>query len=220
MAAQFWGRLNFSIPRRLLFLLVATLLRFLVATLRASTKVVGVTKLSTSAREEVLACVVHFLGKGELLAVQNQSISVLLQLLLSPLALILTPICITLRVSKCLMIFFNLSINVVRLIIDFSSGMLNMGTDIAHVVGRVAYSCLECFESYHNLSLHLDSLLVVTLIPDFFVFIKVVDLFIKVSTWEILRRSLRVIWLLVSRSDVEAWLSSVSSSTILLLLVG
>ena len=83
--------------------------------------------------------------------------------------------------------------------------MLNYGTDIAHVVGSVANSCLECFESHHNLSLHLDSLLVVILIPDFCVFIKVVDLFIKVRTWEFLRRSLRIIWLYVSISDVEVF---------------
>ena len=85
--------------------------------------------------------------------------------------------------------------------------MLNYGTDIAHVVGSVANSCLECFESHHNISLNLNSLFVVILIPDFLVFIKVVDLFIKVRTWEILRRSLRIIWRYVSLSDAEVWLS-------------
>ena len=83
--------------------------------------------------------------------------------------------------------------------------MLNYGTDIAHVVGSVANSCLECFESHHDISLDPDSLLVVILIPDFCVFIKVVDLFIKVRTWEFLRRSLRIIWLYVSISDVEVF---------------
>ena len=94
--------------------------------------------------------------------------------------------------------------------------MLNYGTDIAHVVGSVANSCLECFESHHNISLHPDSLLVVILIPDFFVIIKVVDLFIKVRTWEVLRRRLRIIWLLVSISDVEVF----CSTRLPLLLVG
>ena len=107
-----------------------------------------------------------------------------------------------------MVIVLNLVINVLRCIINFSSSVLNYGTDIAHVVGSVANSCLEGFESHHNLSLHLDSLLVVILIPDLFVFIKVVDLFIKVGTWEFLRRRLRVIWRLVCRSDVEVFRST------------
>ena len=205
MGTQFGGRLNISVPRRLLFLLVAAALRLVVATLGASAEVVDVTKLGIAAREEVLACVVHFLGKGELLAVENQSISVLFQLFLSPDALILAPKSICLGLGKCLVIVLNLVINVQRCIIDFSASVLNYGTDIAHVVGSVANSCLECFESHHNISLHLDSLLVVILIPDFCVFIKVVDLFIKVRTWEFLRRSLRIIWLYVSISDVEVF---------------
>ena len=72
--------MNISVSRRLLFLLVAAALRLLVAaalrllvaTLGASAEVVDVTKLGIAAREEVLACVVHFLGKGKLLAVENE----------------------------------------------------------------------------------------------------------------------------------------------------
>ena len=104
MGTQFGGSLNISVSRRLLFLFVATL--------GASAEVVGVTKLSIAAREEVLACQVHLLGKGKLLAVENQSISVLLQLSLSPDALILAPKSICLGLEKCLVIVFNLVINV------------------------------------------------------------------------------------------------------------
>ena len=100
MGTQFGGRLNISVSLRLLFrlwvatllrLLVATLLRLMVATLRAASEVVDVTKLSITAREEFFACVVHLLGKSELLAVQNQSFSVLCQLFLCPNTLILAP---------------------------------------------------------------------------------------------------------------------------------
>lgn len=112
MGTQFGGSLNISVSRRLLFLLVAAALRLLVATLGASAEVVDVTKLGIAAREEVLACVVHFLGKGELLAVENQSSFVLLQLFLGPGALILAPKSICLGLGKCLVIVFNLVINV------------------------------------------------------------------------------------------------------------
>ena len=186
---------------------VATALWLMVAALRASAEVVGVTKLSVTAREELLAWVLHIRGKGELLAVQNQRISVFAQLLLSPSALILAPYNVGLGIGKCLVIVLNLDKNVFRAIFDLSSCMLNPGSDIAHVVWSVAYGRLEGFKSYHDLSLRLDSLCVVFLIPDLFVFIKVVDLFIKISTWKFLRRSLRVIWLLVSISNVKARLS-------------
>ena len=112
VGAQFGGRLNISVSRRLLFLLVAAALRLVVATLGASAEVVDVTKLGIAAREEVLACVVHFLGKGELLAIENQSISVLFQHFLSPDALILAPKSICLGLGKCLVIVLNLVINV------------------------------------------------------------------------------------------------------------
>ena len=112
VGTQFGGRLNISVSRRLLFLLVAAALRLLVATLGASAEVVDVMKLGIAAREEVLACVVHFLGKGELLAIENQSISVLFQLFLSPDALILAPKSICLGLGKCLVIVLNLVINV------------------------------------------------------------------------------------------------------------
>ena len=112
VGTQFGGRLNISVSRRLLFLLVAAALRLVVATLGASAEVVDVTKLGIAAREEVLACVVHFLGKGELLAIENQSISVLFQHFLSPDALILAPKSICLGLGKCLVIVLNLVINV------------------------------------------------------------------------------------------------------------
>ena len=68
--------------------------------------------------------------------------------------------------------------------IDFSTTVLYNCAEITHVVGSVVYRCLESLESHHNLGLHFNSLIVVILIPDFFVLIKAVDLFIEVSTRE------------------------------------
>jgi hypothetical protein len=76
----------------------------------------------------------HIRGKGELLAVQNQRISVFAQLLLSPSALILAPYNVGLGIGKCLVIVLDLDKNVFRAGFDLSSCMLNPGSDIAHVV--------------------------------------------------------------------------------------
>ena len=97
--------------------------------------------------------------------------------------------------------------------------MLNNGRDIAHVVGSVVDGRLEGLESHENLSLHLDSLWVVVLIPDLFILIEFIDLFIKVSTWEcIIAIILRIIRPLIFVSDIEVGLST--SLLLDLLLIG
>ena len=98
------------------------------------------------------------------------------------------------------------------MLFNLSPGVLDNGSDIAHVIGGVIHSCLKCLESYKNLSLHLDTLLVVILIPDFRVLIKVVYLFIEVSTREflaILAILLGVIGRLMSLADIEVRLSCI-----------
>ena len=95
------------------------------------------------------------------------------------------------------------------MLFNLSPGVLDNGSDIAHVIGSVIHSCLKCLESHKNLSLHLDTLLVVILIPDFRVLIKVVYLFIEVSTREFLAILLGVIGRLMSLADIEVRLSCI-----------
>ena len=85
---------------RLLYLGIIVARRLcIVATALAAIEGIEITKLSFTAGEERLACVVHLFGEGELLAVENESSLVLYQLLLSPNALIAAPVYICLAVG-------------------------------------------------------------------------------------------------------------------------
>ena len=83
--------LNLFVARLLHLGIIVARRLSIVATALAAIEGIEVTKLSFTAGEESLASVVHLFGEGELLAVENESSFVLLQLLLSPSALIAAP---------------------------------------------------------------------------------------------------------------------------------
>ena len=58
--------------------------------------------------------------------------------------------------------------------------------NFVQILVQVVYSCLHCFKSYHELSFHFDTLLVIILVPKWLLFRKVVHLFVEISTGQLL----------------------------------
>ena len=103
------------------------------------------------------------------------------------------------------------------LLVSTNSFLLVSGhvTDGVDVVGEVADVGLHGLKSNKHLSLNLDSLLVVVLIPNHFVCVELVDLSVEVSSWQNLTVLLSVIRCLVMASNREVGLSGLSVVTCL-----
>ena len=146
----------------------------------ASGEIVLVVKPSLPARNQSLALRDHFFSECELLAIKNERISHLLELIfcLSALILCLLNPCQhfhRLVSVKCLKLFICLSWCLAQILralvlIEFIDISLKNGCCV-----------LEGLESDENLGLDLDSLLVVLLVPNLLVLVKLVDLPIEVS---------------------------------------
>ena len=145
-----------------------------------SCEIVLVVKPSLPACDQSLALRDHFFSECELLAIKNERISHLLELIfcLSALILCLLNPCQhfhRLVSVKCLDLFICLGWCLAQILralvlIEFIDISLKNGCCV-----------LEGLESDENLGLDLDSLLVVLLVPNLLVLVKFVDLPIEVS---------------------------------------
>ena len=181
----------------------------------ATREVVAVRELGISAGEDSSAGIVHLLCESELLAVKNESVSVLIKIALSIRALILNTID---KVSSRLHLGV-VSILVLPDIILISSNsatvVRNFVVNRVDIVAEVADGSLEGLEGDKDLSLNLNSLFVVVLIPNLLVLVELVDLLVEVGTWKFFTVFLGVIRLSVVASDGEVGLSNETMVTTL-----
>ena len=181
----------------------------------ATREVVAVRELGISAGEDSSAGIVHLLCESELLAVKNESVSVLIKIALSIRALILNTID---KVSSRLHLGV-VSILVLPDIILISSNsatvVRNFVVNRVDIVAKVADGSLEGLEGDKDLSLNLNSLFVVVLIPNLLVLVELVDLLVEVGTWKFFTVFLGVIRLSVVASDGEVGLSNETMVTTL-----
>ena len=181
----------------------------------ATREVVAVRELGISAGEDSSAGIVHLLCESELLAVKNESVSVLIKIALSIRALILNTID---KVSSRLHLGV-VSILVLPDIILISSNsatvVRNFVVNRVDIVAKVADGSLEGLEGDKDLSLNLNSLFVVVLIPNLLVLVELVDLLVEVGTWKFFTVFLGVIRLSVVASDGEVRLSNETMVTTL-----
>ena len=174
----------------------------------ATREVVAVRELGISAGEDSSAGIVHLLCESELLAVKNESVSVLIKIALSIRALILNTID---KVSSRLHLGV-VSILVLPDIILISSNsatiVRNFFVNRVDIVAEVVDGSLEGLEGDKDLSLNLNSLFVVVLIPNLLVLVELVDLLVEVGAWKFFTVFLGVIRLSVVASNGEVGLSN------------
>lgn len=181
----------------------------------AAVKVVAVRELGISAGEDSGAGVVHLLCESELLAVENESVSVLIKIALSIRALILNTVD---KVSSCLHLGVVLILVFPDIILISSNSALVVGNFVVNrvdIVADVADGSLEGLEGDKDLSLNLNSLFVVVLIPNLFVLVELVDLLVEVGAWKFFTVFLGVIGLSVVASNGEVGLSNETMVTTL-----
>ena len=147
----------------------------------AAVEGVVVVQLSGVAGENFLACGDHVGGEGELLAVKHESLSVVIEVMLRVLALLLEV------VNGCPggreVFDQGLHVLVSLLVVQTNLGVLvgDILREVGDVVRQTGDALLEGLKGDHKLSLDLDALLVVVLVPDLFVVVEVPDLVVEVS---------------------------------------
>ena len=184
----------------------------------ATAEGVPVRQLSVSAGENRSASVVHLGSESELLAVKDKGILVGIEISLSIIAFILDSMDKALHSLECLIDISCVGVDVVLVGSDSASVVGDFVVELVNVVTEVADGGLEGLESNEQLSLNLNSLFVVILVPNLIVFVELVDLSVEISTWEFLAVLMLIIRLSVVVSDGEArlviptvWLSCISS---------
>ena len=186
--------------------IIVVLAAIVIASATTAIEVVSVLQLGIAAGQDGRASVVHLGSEGELLAVENESGTVLIELRLSPLALITALSILAIHFSKSVPIGLLVLINVIIVLVVSPSAVVNLSIHSDNIVADVAHGGLECLKRHKHLSLDLDSLLVVVLIPNLIPLIEAPNLSVEVGTWELLTVFLRVIWLDVVIANGEAWL--------------
>ena len=182
----------------------------------ASGEVVADRKLGISAGEDMGAGGDHLVGESELLAIKNESILVVLEVNLCVVAFILNTSNKVSSLDVGFLVGSQVIVNV--LLVSTNSLILAFGpfTDGADIVGEVVDVGLKGLKSNKHLSLNLDSLLVVVLVPNLVCFVELVDLSVKVSSWQNLTVLLTVIRCLVVASNREVGLCFLMVLTIVL----
>lgn len=169
-------------------------------------EVVSVRQLGFAAGQDGRASVVHLGCESELLAPEDHSVTVLIELRLGPCALITAFSILAIHVSVSGHVIRLVVINVTIVLVVSPNTVVNLSINSDNIVADIAHGGLECLKRHKHLSLDLDSLLVVILVPNLIPLIERPDLSVEVGTWQLLTVFLRVIWLDVVLANGEAWL--------------
>ena len=141
-------------------------------------------QLSFAAGPDGSGSIVHLFCESELLAVKHKGVAVGIELGLGPNALLAASSHLNVCVEVGLLIDGVVLINVILIRTDSCTIVRNLIANSMNIITKVVDRGLESLERHEHLSLDLDSLLVVVLIPDLLVLIELVYLSVKVGTWE------------------------------------
>jgi len=152
------------------FVVVRFRMRFLMVRivwlLIATAEGVPVRQLSVSAGENRSASVVHLGSESELLAVKDKGILVGIEISLSITAIILDSMDKALHSLECLFDISCVGVDVILVGSDSASVVGDFVVELVNVLTEVADGGLEGLESNEQLSLNLNSLFVVILVPN------------------------------------------------------
>ena len=163
-----------------------------------------VRELSITASENGGAGGHHFVTKGELLAVEDEGVLVVVEIGRGKAAQVGRSGDLGGRVVDCGPVGGLVGVGI--LVADTNNRVASRDPpdQRAGVIAQVPDGCLEGLKSDENLSLHLDSLHIVVLVPDLLVLPELVDLLVEISAGQRLTVGLRVVWRPVHAADVEA----------------
>ena len=164
-------------------------------------------QLSFAAGQDASASIVHLFCESELLAVKNKGVAVGIELGLGPNALLAASSHLNVCVEVGLLIDGVVLINVILIRTDSCTIVRNLIANSMNIIAQVVDRGLESLERHEHLSLDLDSLFVVILIPDLLVLIELVYLSIEVGTWKFFAIWLGIIGLSVVTADRETGLA-------------
>ena len=146
-----------------------------------ATEVVGVRELALSAGEESGALGYHRWSEGKLLAVENEHIADFRKIMFGISAFVLHGV--KTADSMAELIHARVDILLVDGALLSEVHVFNKVTDLPNIIVHIHDRGLEGFEGDQDFGLHLDSLIVVLLVPNLLVFVKLIDLLVEVGTW-------------------------------------
>lgn len=157
----------------------------------------SVWEFSSRTGEDIGTSTDHVACKGELLAVENECISVLSEASLAVSALFLQSLDSVSLVIDFVVVFIDtvvVSTDVIVIVFNIVCVLVNVVLKSIDVVVEVDEGLSDGFESDHKLSLSLDSFFVFSLLPDWFPFVEVVNLVPEITHGDI---SVNLIWVVL-----------------------
>ena len=148
----------------------------------------SVGEVGVSAGEDVGACSNHILGEGELLAVEDEEVSVVVEVFLAVSAISLQSLDSAFLIGDLVVVVRDSVVVVgdsVVVLRDVAVVVGDAAVEVIDVVVEVDKVFSEGFEGDHELGFLLESVLVRVLIPDLVPFIEVVDLMPEVAGWDV-----------------------------------
>ena len=145
-------------------------------------------KVSSSASEDVSASSNHVLGPGELLAVENKSISVFPEAGVTVSALFLQSLESVPLVIDLLVVFLDAPIiifNVIIVVMNSVVVVVDAIFEVIDLVVQIDKGLSDSFKGNHEFCFGLDSFFVFNLVPDWVPLVEVTDLIPEVTGWNI-----------------------------------
>ena len=173
-------------------------------TVSVTSELVLVRELSISAGENGGAGGNHFVTERELLAVEDEGVLVIVEIGRGKAAQVARCVDPGGPVVECGRVAGLVCVSILVADADERVSGRDAPDQRASVVAQVPDGRLEGLKSDENLSLHLDSLHIVVLVPDLLVLPELVDLLVEISAGQRLTVVLRVVWRPVHAADVEA----------------
>ena len=160
--------------------------------------------MSIAALKERYAGTDHVLRVRELLAVEDEGGLVIVEVRRGKAAQVARCVDLGGRVVECGHVAGLVLVGIIVADTDRRVASRDPPDQRAGVVAQVPDGRLEGLKSDENLSLHLDSLHIVVLVPDLLVLPELVDLLVEISAGQRLTVVLRVVWRPVHVADIEA----------------
>ena len=148
----------------------------------ATVECIAVVQLSATAGENAGACGNHLGSESKLLAVKNQGVLVVIKIVLRVLAVLAQVVNSLPNGAEVVDESFHVVVSFFMVKADSMVLVAKCGRKNVDVVGDARDATLEGLEGNEKLSLNLDSLFVVVLVPDFVVVIELPNLSVEVSS--------------------------------------
>ena len=144
----------------------------------------SVWKVGTSAGKDFSASSDHVFGEGELLAIENQCISVLPEACVAISALFLQPlesVPLVINLSIVVIDAVIIAVNVIVVVMNVVVILVDAVFKVVNFVVQIDHGLSDSFKGNHKLCFGLNPLLILNLVPDWIPFVEVADLVPEVT---------------------------------------